>query len=214
MLIGVRSPFTGKRISSIYKCRVVFPLWWRSCEIQIVFIDCFALFWIFFLTCCLNLEYDSASTTSFLFCQIPLEQQHNVFPVLSVAPSPEPGVYYSRNKSVIWPLLSKSWLTIFFFRFFLSFTLRALLPVIFFFDSFLSFLLYLPSSLPSLSLPSLCAPSILSSFLPPFHFYSQHFIFTLFISFTDFFLLCFFLFVLSSVCKKLLNQVCKKAPLY
>lgn len=226
MLIGVRSLQNGrksflrkKNFKYLQVSRgvsfVVTQLWNLNCVHRLF---CFVL--EFFLTCCLNLEYDSASTTSFLFCQIPLEQQHDVFPVLSVAPSPEAGVYYSRNKSVIWSLLSKSWLTIFFFlvlpflyascftscNFFLwffsflpSFILLFLSQFFITVTLFFSFLPSLPSFISSFSQSSFLVCSFHPFLLPSFLLYSQHFIFTLFISFIDFFLLCFFLFALSSV---------------
>lgn len=87
-------------------------------------------------------------------------------------------------------------LFLWFFSFLPSFILLFLsqffITVTLFFPSFFTFL-YL--FLLSVFLPCV----LLSSFPPSFLLYSQHFIFTLFISFIDFFLLCFFLFVLSSV---------------
>lgn len=208
MLIGVRSLQNGrksflrkKNFKYLQVSRgvsfVVTQLWNLNCVHRLF---CFVL--EFFLTCCLNLEYDSASTTSFLFCQIPLEQQHDVFPVLSVAPSPEAGVYYSRNKSVIWSLLSKSWLTIFFFlvlpflyascftscnfflwffsflpSFILLFLSQFFITVTLFFPSFFTFLyLFLLSVFLPCVLLSSFPPSFLPSLLPAFYLYSLHFL--------------------------------------
>lgn len=200
MLIGVRSLQNGRKSFHRKKnfkylqvssgVSFVVTQLWNLNYVHRLF--CFVL--ECFLTCCLNLEYDSASTTSFLFCQIPLEQQHNVFPVLSVAPSPEPGVYYLKGTNLWSELCSQKadWqfsascftsynLFLWFFSFLPSFILLFLsqffITVTLFFPSFFTFLyLFLLSVFLPCVLLSSFPPSFLPSLLPAFHLYSLHFL--------------------------------------